>query len=282
MQRSIKLVSSALAVCLSTLALAEQGQTHIEIIEQCQSQPATENKLVLFGGDINRLTGWSHAEKVDGLALQAKEYYAETKADASCADATVYQNVLVKKYANWDMQHVNGVEPKLTDQELFLKDINSIVLEFKVSSEGSLIPTNQQIETTFNQHLSAEQLQQLDASQINLGLTLFEKGFDDQSTASFNANVFLSLDPELYFDRWVRVTIPANSLNYYTEQNWAPTSIDAADFADTQIYGLRINPETQQGKVARHFIADSFEANSPNEIYKELNISIKSVEFTLN
>ena len=180
------------------------------------------------------------------------------------------------------MQHVNGIEPQLAENELSLKDINSIVLELKVSKEGSNIPASEEIAALYGELLNEEQLAQLDSNKINFGITIFEQGFNDQSTASFNANIFLELDQAEYFDQWVKITIPAASLNYFTEQNWAPTAIDAADFAETKILGLRINPETQIGKVVRHSIADTFEASNPTEAFKELNVSIKTVEFILN
>tara|TARA_B110000881_G_C18305850_1_gene379401 strand:- start:63 stop:485 length:423 start_codon:yes stop_codon:yes gene_type:complete len=133
----------------------------------------------------------------------------------------------------------------------------------------------------YSSFLNADQLAELDDNKINFGITIFEAGFNDQSTASFNAHIFLELDQTQYFDQWVKVTIPANSLNFYTEQNWGATTIKAEDFADTTILGLRINPETQAGKVVRHSTNDTFDSNTPPEAFKEMNVAFKKVAFVL-
>ena len=56
-------------------------------------------------------------------------------AASTCNGVPVYQNVLVKKYANWNMQHVNGIEPQFSGDNIKLYQVESIVLEFKVSSK---------------------------------------------------------------------------------------------------------------------------------------------------
>lgn len=254
----------------------------VEMIDQCGvSSQTSEKDFVLFGGDTNRLTGWSHAAKIDGLSLDAAEYSSEVVAASTCNAVPVYQNILVKKYANWDAQHVNGIEPQFSGDNIKLSQVESIVLEFKVSSNKSSIPSKMDISKLYSEFLNADQLKELDDNKINFGITIFEAGFNDQSTASFNANIFLELDQSDFFDQWVKVTIPAESLNYYTEQNWGATSINPEDFADTTILGLRINPETQAGKVVRHSVSDTFEANTPPEAFKEMNVAFKKVAFVL-
>ncbi|BCE02071.1 hypothetical protein [Marinicellulosiphila megalodicopiae] len=259
-----------------------QNGYSVELIDQCGVAPEKSVKdFVLFDQTVNRLTGWSHASNIEGLKLSSDNYSAKVVADSTCNNAATYQNVLVKKYANWDAQHVNGIEPQFSADDIKLEQLESIVLELKVSKNKSSIPSKKQISDLYQSYLNADQLAQLDDNKINFGITIFEAGFNDQSTASFNANIYLELDQADYFDQWVRITIPASSLNYFTEQNWGQTSIDPVEFAQTQVLGLRINPETQTGKVVRASISDTFEANTPTETFKEMNVSFKKVAFIL-
>jgi len=254
----------------------------IEMIDHCGVKPSKSSQdFILFDDTLNRLSGWSHAKNVQGLSLNADEYTSEVVPASTCNQVPVYQNVLVKKYANWDTQHVNGIEPQFAQDKVKLSQIDSIVLEFKVSSNKSTIPSKMDVSKLYSSFLDSGQLSELDDNKINFGITIFEAGFNDQSTASLNANVFLELDQSNYFDKWVKVVIPASSLNYFTEQNWGATEIDPADFGDTTILGLRINPETQTGKVVRHNTNDTWESNTPPEAFKEMNVAFKKVALVL-
>ena len=129
-------ITAALSVASVVAAAEMQNGYSVEKIDQCGvSSQTSEKDFVLFGGDTNRLTDWSHAAKIDDLKLDSEEYTSEVVAASTCNGVPVYQNVLVKKYANWNMQHVNGIEPQFSGDNIKLYQVESIVLEFKVSSK---------------------------------------------------------------------------------------------------------------------------------------------------
>ena len=87
---------------------------------QCgAAETSTSNRLTLFDSQTNRLYGWNHiingAKEFDGLQLAAADYKvsaANGQIDPACANNNVFQVILVKKYADWDRQHLNGIEPQ--------------------------------------------------------------------------------------------------------------------------------------------------------------------------
>jgi hypothetical protein len=255
----------------------------VELIGQCGATVSRSSKeLILFENEVNRLSGWSHAKYIEGLNSNPSIYTAKIRQDTSCSNIKTYQNILVKKYADWNAQHVNGIEPLFIGDIIKLGAIGSIILEFKVHSEGTEVPTKSMLESLYGNYLNAEQLEALDRNLINLSVTVFEAGFDERSTNTLNGKVNLELDQNLYADKWVRVIIPMGSLDYYTEQNYSKQPVQQSKFRNAKIIGLRINPETHSGKVVRHFIKSTFESNTPPEAFKKMNVSFKKIALVTN
>ncbi len=297
--KNFPLAASSAAACIVFLgaitalapsyASTEQFDGYsIETMAECGPvlDEAKGNRLVLFHGSTNTLSGWSHINgnnEYKSMRWPVADYaisIANSKADKSCGGTNTYQAVLVKKYADWDRQHSNGIEPRFLANRISFGNVDSIVLELKVDAAKTLIPDAAKIKSHYGSYIKdADALNNWDGGKVNLGLTLFEEGAEEQENPSFTAARFIEIDQTKYADQWLRITIKGEQLNYFIEQHWKQTPAALADYAKNTIQGLRINPETRSGKVLRNFVP-TFDASIP-ETFKEMGISIKRLEIRL-
>lgn len=260
----------------------------VETIENCGivAEPSA-NSLVLFDNNHNLLAGWSHILPGRRPFANAKQDYAAYQiasenvlADPSCNDKQTFPVILVKKYGDWDQQHANGIETKFLHENISFGEISEVVLDLKVINEKTSILNAEELKTIYGDYLSDNEISSLDGGNVNLEITLFEQGFDNQNIPSFTASLIVEIDQNKYADQWIRLTIPADNFEYFQEQNWEQTPVALADFSDNLILGLRINPETASGNVVRNFIPDDYDSTVPEHL-KEMAISIKQVEIKL-
>ena len=181
----------------------------IETIAKCEPNldEAKGNTLVLFNGHKNVLSGWSHVKnsaEFKGLNLPLERYGIATsnsQADKSCGGANTYQAVLVKKYADWDRQHANGIEPHFLSDAIKFGQVDQIVLEVKLNSATSTTPTPAKIKAVYGNHVKGDDaLDAWDAGKANFSITLFEQGWEEQDNPSFTAARFIEIDQAKYAD----------------------------------------------------------------------------------
>ena len=260
----------------------------IELLENCGVQTPEPSKLayVVMHDQINTLRGWSHVKKdkengeYSSLKLEdvdyaiSKQHYQQ---DESCNGVKTQKGVLVFKYSDWDRQHSNGFEPKFFDKRLALGNIEKIVLELKINSADTTIPTLEQLHATYDKYLTEEQFADFDNAKVNLGISIWEASALNQSIPSLNADMFVEIDQQTYFDKWLRITIPVESMNYFTELSYIPTPANKDDYKELAIKGLRINPENLKGNQVRNYLLDDWSYDIP-ETFKEISLNIKSIQ----
>ena len=157
-----------------------------------------------------------------------------------------------------------------------LSNIDKIVLDIKLHKEGTSIPTIADLQSAYGEILTKEELNTLDQGKANLAVTIFEAMALNQGISSLNADTFIEIDQNKYFDKWIRITIDADKMNYYTELSYNATPADKDDYKDLPIKGFRLNPENNTGNVLRNFVPN-WSKELP-ELFKEMNISIKKIE----
>ena len=297
--KKISLVTSLYLLSLSLMLNAENIAEHtsnkqtfkgydIELIEQCgvQSPAPSEYAYVVMHDEVNTLRGWSHVKKnkengeYASLQLSDKDYEiskAQYQPDASCNGVKTQKGVLVFKYSDWDRQHSNGFEPKFFDKRLALGNIDKIILELKINSADTTLPTIEQLHARYDQYLTKEQFANFDNAKVNLGISIWEASALNQSIPSLNADMFVEIDQERYFDQWIRITIPVSTMNYFTELSYIPTPAYKDDYKELAIKGLRLNPENLQGNQVRNYLQDQWSADIP-ETFKEISLNIKSIQ----
>jgi hypothetical protein len=289
---------TSLLLLLATLSHAETTTPFIEHsgytvfeIDECGMDITSEsdNELVLFGAQVNKLRGWSHianrekGSEFEGVQLDAPRYKftdSNYQANSNCNNVPTYNSVLVKKLADWDHQHANGLERRFYDDRMGVENLDTVVLEFKIHKQDTHIPSQEEIATHYGAYVDTSTLETLDKSEINLAVTLFETGADNQMYPSLNASMYLRLPPEEVFNKWLRVEIPAEKFDYYNEENYIPTPASAEDYPDYTMIGLRLNPENHTGDVLRNFL-DGNLPEATTELFKEYNISLKKISIVV-
>jgi len=260
----------------------------IEIINNCGLDVPEISPLAytIMQGERNTLRGWSHIRKNhesgefanvkledDAYKISKKQYLN----DESCNNVKTHSAVLLKKHSDWDHQHANGFEPKFFDNRMKLSNIDKIILDIKLNKKGTSIPTVEELQNAYGEILTKEELMTLDRGKANVAVTIFEATALNQGISSLNADMYIEIDQKKYFDKWIRVTIDAEKMNYYTELSYTATPANPEDYKNLAIKGFRLNPENNTGNVLRNFVTDTWSKDMP-ELFKEMSYSIKKIE----
>lgn len=279
------------AAAVSTSVTASQIPDHIVIEKQppffCLSWPEIGPAHIIFDQHTNVLGGWSHIyddpDSFPGLRRDPGAYRIDStnvSRDAWCPQSNVYKAILVKKYADWDRQHANGLVSTFEEKEITFGGLKDIVLDLKINSRQTYIPSKMDYLSTYGSYTDINNLLEMDQGMINLGITLYGENDADQSIETFQGMINLELNQYEYSNQWLHIVIPAESLWYFVQKDYANTEKDPADYLTNKIIGLRITPETHNTKVLRNYIPDAFNDSIP-ESYKELGVSIRKLAVRL-
>jgi len=224
-------------------------------------------------------SGWNHATngvtaEWTNLAKTGTTYNFSTsaKVNDSCNGADTINMVLVKKVADWDHQHANGFEKNILAMGYKFGDINNLVLDVKINSANTKVPTVASLKTTYASYVTGATVDAMDAGKVNIGITLHDGG-------NLNAAIIIEVDQATMLDKWVRVTIPMNKLTFYSEVNYVRTNKSLADLSNVVIQRGLFVGETKSGNVLRGNI-NPWSTSVP-ETFKEMDISFKKIEFQL-
>lgn len=240
---------------------------------QCGA-PIPGRTVTLFSEERNFSDGWSHINNPqkagDFVELQQPYHHYNItpdrlQEDASCGDAKTYSAVLVKKLHTWDNTHSNGLQTQI--EPIPVDAIESLVIELKVNSAGSAIPSRQQIAATFP-WLQPGQVRHLDKGAANLDLVL--------SSGTLHANKVLTINQSKYADKWLRITIPMEQLNYYQEENYVRTPSRYRAVQDQAYKSLTITAESHDRKTVQSLTGGTA-GNLP--LFKEVDIAIHRIAF---
>lgn len=269
---------------------------------------------VLLDQGINHFRGWSHVDtdtaefsklhgRTEDYAVTAQNYVP----NSHCEKTSSFNVRLVAKLSDWQRQHANGMEASIDHGALRFGELKHLVLELGVVTDQTHILSTEQLGQIYADFLNSEQALELDRGQINLQITLFERGAEDQSTRSLNASAIVSLQEILPLDmakanpesdaefesdtksseqgrstsdvRWVRVMVPINDFDFFYEQNYAKKEAKVADVADNHVAGIRITTETENGKQLRNLLGEKWSEAVP-ENFKEVGLQFSRVVLT--
>lgn len=226
-----------------------------------------------------KITGWNHATnggstEWKNLKLVGSSYNfsGSAKVNDSCNGVDSIDMILVKKINDWDHQHSNGFEREIVSFNYRFGDIQNIVLDVKVNSAKTNIPSVESLKTTYGSYTSAENIEALDQGKVNVDITLHD-GFN------LFGKIIVQLDQTNLADQWVRVTVPMSDVYFYEEINYKRTTKPLADLSNVTIKRLLVVGETRKGAVLRGDIG-SWTTSVP-ETFKEADISFKKIEFQL-
>lgn len=235
---------------------------------------AADNANTIFSAERNFSAGWNHIanpEKAGDFIDLQKPFDAyningdKLQKDNSCDGEQTYRTVLVKKFHTWENTHSNGLQTGL--EAIPTGAIKSLVIELKVNSAGSVIPSRQQIANTFP-WLTPAQVRNLDKGVANIDLVL--------SSGTARANKILSIDQSKYADKWLRITVPMERMNYYDEVNYVRTPSRYDAVKNLAYTNLTITAESHNRKTVQSLTGG---AAGTNPLFKEVDLSIHRIYY---
>ncbi len=277
----------------TTQTAANVGGYSVAKIDNCgQGISAASKTFAIFadydGGVQNQslsslsISGWNHSNndnknRPEWAKLQISthatyDFASNAKVNESCNGVDTLNMVLVKKIADWDMQHSNGFERNILSDGYKFGDIENLVFDVKINSAKTTIPTVASLKTTYSSYVNAATVDALEDGKVNIGITLGD------STDLAGAIIF-QLDQATLSDQWVRVTIPMSKLSFYQEVNYVRAAKTLADFSNVVINRMLVVGETKSGAVLRGNI-NPWSSSVP-ETFKEMDLSFKKIEFQL-
>ena len=154
-----------------------------------------------FNASWNHIAGYpaefTNALKQPNTAYNVSPLSSKHVANAECNNDKTFNAVLVKKFHHWDRQHANGIK-RLQLGGTATSDIQSLVIDMKLKS-SSYIPTALEINTAFPELKD-------NAAKIDNSMAVLNFAFG----AGVSKRVYI--DQALFADKWIRITIPANTL----------------------------------------------------------------------
>lgn len=221
-------------------------------------------------------------------ASQVADYYLGSNriaADAGCNGRSIHTGTWLKKYRDTDNQHSNGFNTGLNRS---FGDIETIVLELRINSDKTDIPTFQELEDKYASTLTGtDGVARLDKGKVVFGLTL---GNPDANDNSIRGEMYIEIDQDMYADQWVRVTVPKDQMFFWRGAPWVKEPVSLSEANSAQAGYIYLNPETKgtgqpqtYGNVVRDIYGYSKWTEQPpnpmpQEDFKEMNISIRTFE----
>lgn len=275
----------------------------LQRIDNCGANDvASAKSFVVFDNNVNSVTGWNHAGTAsyaapyDKLSLTSASDRAlynvpgVTDIDPTCNDSKTQSLVLIKKLADWDKQHSNGIEPSVAAAGRTFADADKIVIELKINSAKTKLQTKAQLKTIYGSTLTDTQYDELDMGKPTFGISLVNaKPAAEADMVEFQR--FVEIDPAIWADKWMRITIPVEQMDMFTDVNWKRTPTTVTAQAATIVDRLRINPEIygsrttdpfKWGNVIRNLVGGpddpTFAALKLPETFRELGITVKKIE----
>lgn len=235
-----------------------------------------------------KFSGWNHSNNENkSRAEWAKlnvsnhatyDFATNAKVNDSCNGVDTINMVLVKKIADWDFQHSNGFEKNITADGIEFGDIESVIIDLKINSAKTFLPSIDSLKSTYANHVSGGVIDEIESGKVNIGMVIY----DGKTEPVLDAKRIIQLDQSLLADQWVRLTIPMKDLQFCSNASYHCTPKTLADLSNKVIAGIQFVGETKTGAVLRSKITEAnWKSSTPPEAFKEMDISIKKIEFQL-
>lgn len=305
--------------------MSETGYT-IELIQNCGVEPENAANSVVFSGEtLENLQGGSGILENWGIAEAEVESEARPSnpwnnlanrpesakydlsslpvdEDGSCNGVQTKTGILVTKYADWEHQHSNEFNPVLVDSNLTFGDLDSIVIEMKLNRQHSVIPTREQIEETYGDIINSylEEGEEFDIDRLDqwkavIAVSIQAEGYDNPNTTNISAERYIVIDQEEYFDQWIRITIPFETMDIFTGPVWEKDATTFEEQVSTsvgrlhivgEILGAELDRPQGYGDVVRNYIGGISENADYNDLdipetFKEMDITVKKMEVVI-
>jgi len=232
-----------------------------------------------------QISSWNHArhfnhEFVD-LTLPAKNYDVNV---VQQQDHVEISTTLIKKLANWQHQHSNGIKVMFLNKAISFSKLTSVDFYLDNAPEQSVIPNKLQLQTRYQNQIAKQLVdpawfEQLLNEHGVINVTLFGEHNDVAKITTAIASYQLVLNNK--HNNGEAISLPLAAFSLYQQQNWQETQVSLDDIKDEVVVGMLITAETVNGKTLRSYLQDNFEESMP-ESFLELAIKIKNLAITLS
>jgi hypothetical protein len=242
-------------------------------IMNCGDVPnSNSHNVVLLNATTSRISvTWSHISSTtgewEGVSKQPSAYQVSSKlnaVDATCKSVPTYNAILVKKYGDWDHQHANGFFFAPLEQNVYMRGLDKIMIDFYYDLDQTVIPTLDEIGKAYG--LGGSDLLNWDKGLFNFDIQI---NTVENTHAAFN----LALEPSMG-NKWLRIEIPTAALKCWNSGNKA---ISYASMERHKLSNISISAETGNRLVYRNINGAGFNTNTP-KLFKEIAFKIKRFE----
>ena len=280
-------------LCASTSAFAVELVT----LESCPQELKTTPVYTALNANRNRFASWSHIDVDDKEFSQLKGSNIDYSVSPStyldnprCSGMQTLNVNLVAKLSDWERQHANGLELKATgpylktdtdieSSPLTFGEFDALIIDLSVIRQQTRIKTQQDLVEFYGDLLTPTQLMDLDNGKASLQITLFAAGANNQNTRSLNASLIVDIDHKALADQWLRLIIERSEFEYFYEQQYQKSVVNAADVLDVAVAGIRITAETSSGKQLRNVLGEHWNTQIP-EAFKDIALQVSQVALT--
>lgn len=227
---------------------------------------------------------WQHKtgnQKIDSLIVY------QTHLANKLAHKLAYkvpQVSLIKKYHDWQQQHVSGVEFILDESPQF-SNVKKLTLSFKLNAELSQSLSRSQL-STFYPKITSDNIAKWDNQDFILSVKLLSAEYKNQATEKYlMAELDIVIPHQANHESVFSFNITPQDLTYYWVENWQRTPIQSLSQPSkltsqltsqpipqptSRLWAVQLTAETKNHKVARHYI----EAYKQVENYKVIDLSL--------
>jgi hypothetical protein len=254
-----------------SIVFAQSGM--LNIIEETST-------IILNSNDVS---GWNHLDTSSVLLNDIKHpsnsYQLETLENINDANQQLNVSVvLLRKIANWEQQHTNGIKINLAERGMSFGDFKSFSVGIVYDQLNSIIPRAVQAINYYDDVINkgivkSQWLKEMLSESPVISFTLFGEAQEEQAIATpmavFNYSASLK-------NMENTVIIKAADFNYFWQQHYQEQKVGSATLESQKIMAMLITLDTSNNRTLRSYISTQGHQEFPDtmkEMFLELAVT---------
>ncbi|GHF01415.1 hypothetical protein GCM10011501_33650 [Thalassotalea profundi] len=234
---------------------------------------------------FNDISGWNHIsffpQEYKQLRLSSAAYHIDaTELSLNEEKHLEVSTVLVRKLANWERQHSNGIKVDLASKGVTFGNFKTFDFELLINEKKSELPY---VEEAVNHYLSEinatiikeQWLEELLVEPAKITFTFVGENHNDPqhktATASYS---YLVSD----IDEVVNLKISQEDLTFSWQQHYQEKAASLGDISSENITAMIVTLDTGNNKTLRHYINEAGQHEYPENIeeyFLELGMTLR-------
>lgn len=239
---------------------------------------------------FNEISGWNHVsyypEEFKQLRLLSSAYHINaTELTIGNQKHLEVSTVLVRKLANWERQHSNGIEINLASKNVTFGNFKTLDFGLVINAKKSVIPSIDRAVDHFSAEINANSiddqwLEELLVEPAKITFTFVGEGHGGAQVKTAIASYrYLVSD----VDEAVNLSITQADLAFYWQQNYQQQQSSLTDLSGEKIVGMIVTLDTGNNKNLRQYINEAGQHKFPQdmkELFVELDLTIRDPKIT--